>query len=368
MRVLHLVKGLGPGGAERLIVSLCAARSPDVQFEVAYVLPHKTQLVAELSAAGATVHPLGGPRGLADLRWVHRLRRLVRRSEPDVVHIHSPAVAPLARLALRATRRRPVIVSIEQNVWASYRRSTRLANALTLPLSDDHLAVSEEVRSSMWPRFRGATEVVSNGIPVDQLTARRTERAAARAALGLTDQDVLVASVANFREKKDHPTLFAAAAACSDEPRLRFVVIGQGPLEDELRALHRSLGLADRVTFIGYHPDPPAVVAGADIFTLSSLHEGLPIAMLEAMALAVPPVVTAVGGVPEVVTDGVDGVLVSPRRPDQLANAYRDLAGDPDRRRGLGQAAARRAADFNIVRTQRDLELRYRQLLAGQGR
>jgi len=78
----------------------------------------------------------------------------------------------------------------------------------------------------MWPRLRGATEVLSNGIPVAELTARRGERTSARAALGLTDQDVLVASVANFREKKDHPTLFAAAAACADEPRLRFVVIG----------------------------------------------------------------------------------------------------------------------------------------------
>jgi len=90
--------------------------------------------------------------------------------------------------------------------------------------------------------------------------------------------------------------------------------------------------------------------------------------MLEAMALGVPPVVTAVGGVPEVVTDGIDGVLVAPRRPDLLARAYLDLAANPDRRRRLGQAAARRATDFDIARTQRDLEARYRKLIVQRGR
>ena len=116
------------------------------------------------------------------------------------------------------------------------------------------------------------------------------------------------------------------------------------------------------------------MLAGSDVFTLSSRHEGLPISLLEAMALGLPPVVTAVGanavGVADkVVTDGVTGVVVEPGRPDLLAGAYVRLARDDDLRRRLGDAAAERAADFDITRTARTVEARYvalaRRRLAG---
>lgn len=363
MRVLHVIKGLGPGGAERLLVSLASARAPDVELDVAYLLPHKGHLVAEVEAAGATVHLLGGSGRLSDPRWVLRLASLVRRRRPDVVHLHSPAVAAVARILLRAMPRRPALVSTEHNVWASFGRTTRVLNGLTLGLGDATLAVSDEVRRSVWPRHRERIEVVIQGIPITSLDARRSDRSDARASLGLDDDTVLVATVANFREKKDYPTLLAAAAACSSDPALRFVAIGQGPLGQTLHDMHERLGLGDRFRFLGFHPDPPAVLAGADLFALTSRHEGLPIALLEAMALAVPPVASAVGGVPEVVTDGVDGVLVPAGDVAGFVAAFRRLADDPAQRAALGAAARRRSENFDIERTQRDLEERYRQLI-----
>lgn len=363
VRVLHVIKGLGPGGAERLLVSLAASRSSDVDFDVAYLLPHKDHLVSELRAAGARVHLIGGSRGIADPSWLLRLRRVARRRRPDVVHLHSPAVAAGAIPLLRALRRRPVIVTTEHNLWPSFGGITRRANALVLPLADARLAVSEEVRSSMVGRHRDRTRVVVQGIPVAALSARRVERAAARAALGLRDEDVLVATVANFREKKDYPTLLEAAAACAGSAGLRFVSIGQGPLEDEMHALHRRLGLGDRFRFLGYQADVPATVVAADVFALTSRHEGLPIALLEAMALGVPPVVTSVGGIPEVVTDGIDGIVLPPGDPIRFATAFQQLAGDSHRRAEIGAAAATRAEDFDIARTQLELEAIYRQLL-----
>lgn len=363
MRVLHLIKGLGPGGAERLIVSLTTCRSDHVEIDVAYLLPHKSQLVPELRAAGATTHLLAGAYGLADPRWPIRLLSLVRERKPDVVHIHSPALTAPARLAVRLLRRRPRLVSTEHNVWPSFGRATRLLNALTLPLDDARLAVSEDVRASAWVRHQADIDVLVQGIPFPGLAGRRTERSAARRALDLGDDDILVATVANFREKKDYPTLLAAAAACAREPRLRFVAIGQGPLEAEMHSLHERLQLGDRFRFLGYQADPAAVVAGADLFALTSRHEGLPIALLEAMALEVPPVVSAVGGIPEVVTDGVDGVLVPPGDPAAFAAALLRLVDAPAERAALGAAAGRRAADFDIARTQRELEALYRRLL-----
>jgi glycosyltransferase involved in cell wall biosynthesis len=174
---------------------------------------------------------------------------------------------------------------------------------------------------------------------------------------------VLVVTVANFREKKDYPTLLAAAARCADQPRLRFVAIGQGPLEAEIHAQHAELELGESFRLLGYHPDPPAVVAGADVFVLTSRHEGLPISLLEAMALGVTPVASAVGGIPEVITDHQDGLLLSPGHADAFAATFHELARQPELRAALGAAAARRAEDFDIARTQAELEALYRELL-----
>lgn len=362
MRVLHVIKGLGPGGAERLLVSLAGVRGPDVEMDVAYVLPGKSHLVADLEAAGAEVSLVGGSRGLADPRWVLRLLRLVRHTRPDVVHLHSPAVAAVARPVLRALRDGPTVVTTEHNVWASFGMATRVLNGLTLPASHAVLAVSEEVRSSVWRTSRERVEVSVQGIPADELGRRRGERTAARAELGVGDGDLLVVTVANLREKKDYPNLLAAAARCVTEPHLTFAAIGQGPLEAELQRRHRTIGLGERFRFLGYHPDPPRVVAGADVFVLASRHEGLPIALLEAMALAVPPVVTAVGGIPEVVTHEVDGLLVAPGDDAALAAAILRLARHPEQRAALGRAAAQRAREFDVARTQQELERRYRSL------
>jgi glycosyltransferase involved in cell wall biosynthesis len=348
-----------------LVSTAAAADRSAVDYEVAYLLPWKQQLVPELEALGVPTHGLAGRRGLADLRWLPRLRALAR--DFDIVHVHSPAVAALARVWLRAGRHAPILVSTEHNVWSSHGRLTRIANAATAPLDRVRWAVSDEVVRSMWPRWRAQAEVLVQGVPVSQLDARRIERPAARIAQGWSPDDVVVAIVANLRANKDYPTLFEAASiAMRAEPRLRFVSIGQGPLETELRAALATRGLDDRFVMLGYHADPCSVIVGADVFTLTSRHEGLPISLLEGMALGLAPVVTDVGGVSEVVTDGVDGLLVPPARPDLLAAAYERMAVDVSLRTRLGTAAHARASDYDIGRTARAVEARYAALLASR--
>ena len=363
VRVLHVVKGLGPGGAERLLVSLASVADPDaVRHEVAYLLDWKQHLVPELEAVGVKTHLLAGARGMSDPLWPRRLRRLAR--QVDVVHLHSPAVAAVARPVLRAMRGGPAVVSTEHNLWSSHSPVTRLANALSLPLDHVRWAVSAEVVASAWRPWRDGTEVLVYGIPLRSLQARRADRSGTRAGHGWADDDVVVAIVANLRANKDYPTLFSAAArAVAAEPRLRFVSIGQGPLEEDLRRALASHELGERFVMLGYHPDPPAVLAGADVFTLSSRHEGLPISLLEAMALGIPPVVTAVGGNAEVVTHDVDGLLVPAGDPGALAAAYVGLAREPQTRARLAGAASERAESFDIARTARILEARYRSLV-----
>jgi glycosyltransferase involved in cell wall biosynthesis len=364
--VLWVIKGLGPGGAERLLVSVARAADRDaVTYEVAYVLPWKDHLVGELAAMGVPSHLLGGRRGLADPRWLWRLRRLLRRHF-DIVHVHSPAVAAAVRPLVRTMppRSRPALVATEHNLWSSFGRITRATNRASLGLDDLHLAVSDEVRESMTVGARARTQVVVHGVPVDELAARRTERRAQRAAFGLDDDDIVVTTVANMRWTKDYPTLLrAAVAVTASNPRVRFLAAGQGPLEAEVRAEAVQLGLGERFRVLGYVDDVPALLSASDVFVLASRVEGLPIALLEAMAMGLPVVATAVGGTPTVVTNGVEGLLVESGRPDELARAIGDVVGSAEHRQSLGAAARDRVRDFDIERAARRLESLYAGIL-----
>ena len=361
MHVLHVIKGLGPGGAERLLVSMASVRAPDLDFSVAYLLPVKRHLVAELERLGVDVHLLAGNRGMADPRWPVRLARLVQRSGPDVVHLHSPALAAIARPLLRLIPHRPVVVSTEHNEWPSFGAATRIGNAVTLPLSDLHLAVSAEVRESMAGWARARTEVLVHGIPVADVASRRYDREDARRELGLSDDHIVGTIVANFREQKDYPTLLRAASkALREEPSLRFLSVGQGPLESAVEGEHQRLGLEDRFRFLGYQPDPARILAASDFFTLTSRHEGLSIALLEALAVGLPVVVSAVGGMKSVMA-GLEGAeLVPPGDVDRFARAYVRLARDPDLRAAMSRSSARHARHFDIAGAQGWLEERYR--------
>ncbi|GAA4125120.1 glycosyltransferase [Knoellia locipacati] len=349
MRVLWLIKGLGPGGAEQLLVSAAeVARDERFAYSVAYVRADKQHLVAKLAASGVPATCLATGVGGARL-WPLRLRRRLR--DVDIVHAHSPLLAGVVRLLARTlpTGARPKVVTTEHNVWRSFSTPTRWLNRLTSGLDDHRFAVSDEVRRSMTPRASRHSEVLVHGINHESFERTGESRDAVRTALSLRPDTVAALTVANFRTEKDYPNLLrAAATACAADPHLTVLAVGQGPLEHEVRELHAALGLGDQFVLLGFRDDVPDLMRAVDLFVLGSAHEGLPVAVMEALAAGLPVVATDVGGVAEAVVDGQNGFLVPSRDPKALAAAMLRVAGDPGLRAVLSRGARAGSSRFDI--------------------
>lgn len=364
-RVLWLAKGLGRGGAERLLVNSAAHIDPArFTVDVAYLLPHKDAFVPELRERGLRVHCLH-QSGPTDLRWASRLRQLMAAQRYDVVHTHMPVPAVAARLLAGSS---PRLVHSEHNVWSRYRRPTYLANALTYRRNDAVIAVSQAVRDSIpsryLPRAPATTEVLRHGIEPDAARNGKAARAEARQSLGLPADTFVIGTVGNFTPKKDQRTLITAVAGLRrTHPKAVLVLVGTGPLEDELRELARR-ELGDAVLFTGSRSDVLELLPALDVFALSSLHEGLSIALVEALSSGVPAVCTAVGGVPEVLTHDREGLLVPAARPAAMEKALRLLATDDALRERFVEAALVRARAFDISVAVRRIESIYDEVLA----
>lgn len=364
-RVLWLAKGLGRGGAERLLVTAAAHIDPSrFSVDVAYLLPWKDAFVPELRERGLHVHCLH-QSGPTDLRWASRLRRLMATQRYDVVHTHMPVPAVAARLLAGSSAK---LVHSEHNVWSRYRRPTYVANALTYRRNDAVIAVSQAVRDSIpgryLPRPPATTEVLLHGIEPEAARTGTAARAEARRALGLAEDAFVVGTVGNFTPKKDQRTLITAVAGLRrTHPEAVLVLVGTGPLDDELREqARRELGNA--ALFTGSRSDVLELLPALDVFALSSLHEGLSIALVEALSSGVPAVCTAVGGVPEVLTHEREGLLVPAARATALEDALRRMAADGALRERFAAAALVRARAFDISAAVRRIESIYDEVLA----
>ena len=364
VKVLWIAKGLGPGGAEHLLLAAAATHDRElVSLECAYVLPWKDHLASRLEQLGVRTHCVSTRR--RDRLWPLHLRNLVRSGDFDVVHVHSPLPGSVARLIVRTMPKstRPAVVCTEHNTWSTHHVLTRWANRLTGRWDAADIAVTEESRLSMRGPMAERAETLLHGIDVAPIARQREERTTTRTELGLDPHEIVIGTVANFREQKDYPNLLAAAKLLADRGvTARIVAVGQGPLEAEMRTLCTELGLNDRVILTGFRADATRVMGACDIFTLASKWEGLPVALMEALALGLAVVATRVGGVAESMHDGVDALLVPAGNPTALADAWQTVATDTALRQHLASAARTRAAEFDVTRAVRRLEQVYAQV------
>jgi glycosyltransferase involved in cell wall biosynthesis len=208
---------------------------------------------------------------------------------------------------------------------------------------------------------------VVHGIDVEGVQAARRHRDEVRQELGIADDQVVVCTVANLRWQKGYPDLLTAARRVVDRaPEALFLAVGQGPLAEEITARRDELGLQVNFRLLGYRPDAVRILAASDVFALASLHEGYPIAVMEALAVGLPVVATDAGGVPEAVRQNVEGFVLPAGHPEALADALVTVVTDAGLRARMSAAAAERGRQYDLATAIERLEQIYREVAHGR--
>lgn len=371
--ILHVIDGLGLGGAERLLLAY-APRLRALGRDVRVV----TLSVRDGNPHAQALQDAGVPVSLVPVAKLRRfdqiaaLARHLREARPAVVHAHlefAPTLSAATRFihggAVTATIHTAETYPLLSRTGLRHRLMFTLMNRMT-----DRLICLSPTNAAFLRRCgvtRTPIEVIANGIDTDEFRPRMpAERKVLRGALGYDEDAFVVLSVAVLRSPKGIDRLVAAFERIWVEaPHARLLVVGDGPERGALEAQTRALGLGGVVRFAGYRTDVAQLMALADLFVLPTLNDAQPTVVMEAMASGAPVIASAVGGLPDMITNGADGVLVPPDDVAALARATLGLIADPARRAALrreGRASVE--ARFSIDRQVGVLNDLYDQLIA----
>jgi glycosyltransferase involved in cell wall biosynthesis len=334
--------------ASRFNVSLISLRQQD-------------ESVDNLERFGIDVTYLG--RSRFDPLTLPALLRVLDEKQADILHMHGYGATTFGRLA-GAWRRIPTLLHEHANL-TSTPWFQQVADELLLPFTDLAIAVSRStaefvVNARCIPEH--LTRVVYLGAPADEFGRVRSadEIREARAALGITDDTPVVGTVTRLMPSKGNQFLIdAVPQVLAVEPRARFFVVGEGELQPDLEAQAEALGVADRVTFVGFMRDVSQAYAACDLVVFPSLWEGTPLTAFEALAMGRPIVATDCDGLLDILTPGFDARIVPRRDAPALAGAVLDLLADPSAREELGRHARVTGAEYDIGRFVQKMERLY---------
>lgn len=336
--------------------------------------------VEELSLPVVTFRD--GPVGVARWLWgtvslSRRLTGLLRRRGIRLIHANSVRAGLAAVLAARSTRT-PLVWHVRDLLPPGGLR-TRIVRLLAAFGADRAICISHAVagRFATSETLRRKTVVVYDGVDLRRFAPDQASAGRARQALGLGDAYPVIAIVGQIIQwKGQREFVQAAGRVVVRYPQALFLVVGEAvfrthltrPYKEEVIRLAAELGLGNRIRFTGFCDDVRPFIAAADILALASWEEPLGVVQLEAMALGKPVVATNGGGVPEIVQDGITGLLVPPHDPDAMARAIGALAAHPDGLRQMGQAGRRHVeAAFSLDRHAEAVAEVYRELLERGG-
>jgi glycosyltransferase involved in cell wall biosynthesis len=362
--VLFIIKPERSAGAEMVLVEAAARLNPDRFQVICGLLTPDTDRVIPPHLARVDFR-MPGLNGAVWLRFFFHLCWVLYRHQVDMIHVNSYVPGNYTRLA-GALMQTPIII----DHWHGFtrfsgkrRRICRLLGRVT----DLSIAVSQGVRDYLVEQVGldpAKVRVVPNGVDLAAIDAARPGPAVRRE-LGLPQEVPLIGLVGRLDHwGKGHKELLEAMAALKERYPVQALMVGGGRREAEMRELAAGLGLTGQVHFLGPRRDVPDLLRAMDIFVLPSYSEGVSLALLEAMAAGRPVIATAVGGTPEVVTDGVTGILIPPRDSEALAGALARLLSDPSLAKQLGENARRHVREhYSLERLGREINEIYEEMV-----
>lgn len=339
IRVLHLITSMPVGGAENLVLTIMRKLDPDKFVSVLCCIRELGVMGEEARRDGFNVVELNRMRGRGfDLKAIRKIMDVILSNKIDIVHCHFFHASMYGRISALLTRVPSVITS--HNVYSRVKWHRRVINWGLSHLTSRVICVSgrvkEDVRKFDWIS-ESKLVTVFNGIDIASIQLAHP-REQAKEMLGIQRGAVVIGCIARLERAKGHRFLFDALASLrqlrGECPYL--VLVGMGSEYDGLREYGDQLGLTDRIIYLGMRRDIPSVLASFDIFVLPSLWEGLPLALLEAMASGVPVIASDVGGIGDVLDGGRFGVLVPPGDMIALRDSINGMLNQPERRESVG--------------------------------
>ena len=373
-RILHLIRPAA-GGMKNHLLSLLRHCDREMFDPIVACPRYMARDLTSLNFKAIDLPIRGELSPLSDLRVVKQLVSILKDEKITILHAHSSKAGLVGRVAARLAGTPLVLLTAHNSIfyeeWPFWKKSLfAFAERLLNRYTDRLIAVSEALRGELIKRERlDQDKVVTiwNGIETE-LFETQVERCFILRNLDLPLSEQVVGMVARLASQKGVTYFLKAAAMLAMDYKVNFVVIGDGPLRRQLEEEASSLGIKDRVVFTGERHDIPYLLPAFDVFVLSSLTEGLPLTILEALAAGCPVVATRVGGIPEIIQDNVNGLLVEPADPAGLAIAVASLLSDPQKAASMGQAGKALVKEkFTAAVMVRKVEDEYRNLLSNRG-
>ena len=359
IKILHLIKSLGRGGAEVLLPETLKLHDQSkFEFHYIYFLPWKDQMVESLEKAGGKVTCISASNNLVLLGKSNEVINYCENNEIDIIHSHLPWSGFLARIVSFRTEI-PVIYT-EHNIQERYHIATKILNKLSFNFQSLAIGVSEDSTQSILRNIGPKVPVntVLNGVNTDFFQRNSIKGKDIRKKYGIPDDALVIGNIAVFREQKAIPDWIEAfKQVVSEHSGVFGLLVGAGPKENEIRSLVEEYKLGDKLILPGLQTDTLAYFSAIDIFMMSSAFEGLPIALLEAMSMECAVVSTKAGGVVEVIQEEENGFLCEVGDYSCLAKKASELVINTEKRKDLQSAARKRVVDsFSLKRMVDELE------------
>ena len=338
----------------------------DIERTVAYI--------QQLKSEGITLHQIGfdrSPLGKRNVRAYRQLRQLITDIHFDLIHCHTPTASVLLRLAARKCRKSGTVVMYTCHGFHFHNASSKINWLIYYPVEKllsgrcDYLVTinREDYERAKSFRARNVRYIPGVGVDLKRIKTTVVDKDEMKQSIGIPRESIMVLSVGELIERKNHEVIIRALAKLQKE-EIYYVICGKGPLREQLEELAKSLGIGEKVVFLGFRTDIPELCNTADISAFPSIIEGLGLAGIEAMAAGVPLVSSNVHGILDYVKDGETGYACAPDDVDAFAAAIEELADNPELRLQMKSKCQSAVEPFDLQNALGEMWSIYREILS----